>query len=341
MSPLVSVLMPVRNGADYLRPAIESILAQTWTDFEFLILDDGSTDGTAAILADYQSRDDRIRCLSHTARGVTPALNELARQARGELLARMDADDISEPQRLSKQVAALQQHPDCIVIGCQILFIDQEGAVLTQSHYPMPPSEIEHQLRTGVTALPHPGTMIRREALARVGGYDESFEAAQDLDLWLRLMEFGELRNLPEVLLQYRIHPKAISAARRQQQIEAVQRAVHRAHRQQNHTVPDSQLVSVLPEAGGSTDDVSRRCAIMALEGGALRTARKHAWRAVRRAPWKILHWYILAKSISGWRRPLFTPASGTTDPQQPMAGGAQSASKSGSEPLSGNKGTG
>jgi glycosyltransferase involved in cell wall biosynthesis len=126
-SPLISVCMPVYNAERYVSEAIESVLSQTFKDFEFLILDDGSTDGSLAILKGHAERDPRIRLTSRPNKGLAPTLNELMDQARGEFVARMDADDVSLPERLERQADYLRKHPDCVIVGCHALVMDSDG----------------------------------------------------------------------------------------------------------------------------------------------------------------------------------------------------------------------
>src|SRR5512135_1833139 len=125
--PLISVCMPVYNAERYIARAVESILGQTFGDFEFLILDDGSTDGSLEILRRYANHDPRIRLTSRPNKGLPPSLNELVDQARGEFIARMDADDVALPERFARQVEYLRAHPDCVLVGSRVQLVDPEG----------------------------------------------------------------------------------------------------------------------------------------------------------------------------------------------------------------------
>lgn len=204
--PLVSVVMPVYNTARYVGRAIESILNQTFPDFELLLLDDGSTDRSLDILKRYAAQDSRIRLISRENRGISPTRNELLALAQGEFVAVMDSDDISLPDRLAQQVAYLQQHPDVVWLGGAFALIDGAGRILTQMELPEHDSQIRALLREGHTSFLHPTALLRRSAVLQVGGYDEQLPLAEDLDLWLKLSQIGKLANLKSVVVQYRIH---------------------------------------------------------------------------------------------------------------------------------------
>ncbi|APE27934.1 Glycosyl transferase, group 2 family protein [Aurantiacibacter gangjinensis] len=205
--------MSVYNGARFLAPAIESVLAQSFTDFEFLILDDGSGDGTAAILADYAARDARIRPIIRENRGLIASLNQLLDEARSPLVARMDADDICLPDRFAKQVAFLSAHPDHSVVGCWAEDIDEDGRAWPVQHpdHPLMHTEMEEALREGRSVLVHPAVMYRRDLVRRVGGYHAAFRHCEDFDLWLRLANQTKMANLPERLLRYRHYAGQVS----------------------------------------------------------------------------------------------------------------------------------
>lgn len=202
--------MPVHNGAAYLREAIESILAQTWRDFEFIIVDDGSTDATPAIIAQYAERDGRIRLHRQEKQGVAAALNAGTAQARARLLARMDADDKAHPERLVCQFDFLQMRPDVVAVGSAVETIDEIGRSKGAISYAGEMDSIEHAIKLG-TIICHPTAMIRIDPLRQAGGYRARFEGAEDCDLWLRLLSYGRLVNLPAPLLHHRLHAGQVS----------------------------------------------------------------------------------------------------------------------------------
>jgi glycosyltransferase involved in cell wall biosynthesis len=204
-SPKVSVVTPVYNAAPYLGAAIDSILAQTFADFEFLIFDDGSTDGSADIIAQNAKRDSRIRVFtSPENKGYVTHLNEGIHKARGTYIARMDADDISLPTRFAKQVAFLDQNPKVAVLGTSVQSMDKDGNISKGWILNATPDETRvHFLFTNY--ILHPTVMMRASMIPQEG-YREEFMPAEDFDLWTRILEKHDVCSLSEPLLSYRIH---------------------------------------------------------------------------------------------------------------------------------------
>ncbi len=210
--------MPVYNGERYLCEAIISILNQTFTDFEFIIVDDGSQDGSAAIISDFAERDKRIRVVRHERnRGLTSARNSGIATSRGEFVAAMDHDDISLPGRIEKQADFLQSHPDIGLVGTQLRNLLANGSGrrsrLAQQH-----AEIVLLWIIGRTTVAGPTIMARRDALTAVGGYDESIRAADDKELFSRLYGKTRFANLPEALYLHRQHENQTSVKRHEEQ---------------------------------------------------------------------------------------------------------------------------
>lgn len=211
-SPTISVAMSVYNGAEFLAEAIESILAQSYTDFEFLILNDGSTDGSAAIIDAYAARDPRIRALHQPNQGLIGALNQLIDEARAPLIARMDGDDIALPERFARQVAFLAAHPDYGVVGTWTTDIDSQGNAYPVGGGDHPTSHAEFVTFAEATSpLCHPSVMMRRDVVRAVGGYHRAFRHCEDYDLWLRLAQHTKLCSLPERLIKYRHSDNQVS----------------------------------------------------------------------------------------------------------------------------------
>ena len=285
-SPAISVVMSVCNGSAYLSQAIESILSQSWCDFEFIIIDDGSKDETLGILRTYESKDTRIDVVSRGNTGLTRALNEGISRSRGQFIARMDADDIAEPSRLDLQVGYLQTHPECVAVGCSLLLTDPDGDPLAEEEPPLTHDQIVVKLWSGIGALPHPTAVIRRDALNSVGGYRESFLCAQDLDLWLRLADVGYLANLPQALLRYRLHPESVTSQNRELQLASAERAVREAYQRNNERLP-SEFHLPRPQMS-SLPRTYRSWARMACRNGNRAVARKHAWNALCAAPFAL-----------------------------------------------------
>jgi glycosyltransferase involved in cell wall biosynthesis len=204
-NPQISVLMPVHQAERYLEEAVESILSQTFGDFELLALDDGSTDGSPQILADIAKRDGRIRVRRAPQGGLVARLNEGLVEARGAFIARMDADDVSRRDRLERQLDYLMNHPDCVAVGTGVAETDPEGRPIRPLDIRLVHEEIESRLLGGDGyALVHGTALYRRDALMKIGGYREGFIGGEDTDLHLRLAENGRLANISECLYFYR-----------------------------------------------------------------------------------------------------------------------------------------
>lgn len=207
--PLVSVVMSVFNAEKYIHQAVESILRQTYKNLEFIVINDGSTDGTRDILESFE--DSRITFIHQDNVGITQSLNKGIALAHGKYVARQDADDISKPERLEKQVAFLEGHPQVGLLGSRFEFIDEDGDVKRQSFLPTDNDTLQERL-TKINQFCHASVIMRKEALDKVGAYSEFFRYAQDYDLWLRISEHYEIANLPEMLVQYRELNNAISS---------------------------------------------------------------------------------------------------------------------------------
>jgi glycosyltransferase involved in cell wall biosynthesis len=209
--PRVSVIMPIFKGEQYLNEALESILLQSFTDFEYIIVCDEPVPTTRQLLSRYQSEDTRVRVIYHDERiGLIASLNLGCRESRGEYIARMDADDIAEPERFARQVQYLDHHPKVGVVGTQALLIDEEGTVIRSVTLPTEPVVI-HWHMLFENCLYHPSVMIRKEVLDEAGSYNEEATAIEDFDLWSRIQRIADLANLPEPLLRYRVNPGSIT----------------------------------------------------------------------------------------------------------------------------------
>lgn len=218
--PLVTVLLPCYNAEAYLDATLQSLRQQTYPNLEILAIDDGSTDGTAAILAAAAAQDPRVRlCPNQGNQGLIRTLNRGLDLANGELIARMDADDIAVPQRIARQVAYFKEHPDTDVLCSDVTYIDQHGAFLSD---PYPYRFNERVLRFFsffLNPLCHPTVMGRRDVL-RACRYSEDAPHSEDFELWLRMIHEGRvLRNLPERLLRFRCAAGSVSHRHAEQQI--------------------------------------------------------------------------------------------------------------------------
>lgn len=207
--PMITVAMPVKNGAKFLAEAIESILAQSYEDFELLVLDDHSDDDSAKIVKAYERLDPRVKLLLAKGEGLVSALNQLLEVAKGKYFARMDADDISNPARLEKQLQHLEQHTDCGILGAWVNVIGEKEEIW---HYRRTFSDTATLLLMGKTPLCHPSVMGRTSVMRHLG-YRSKYLHMEDMDLFARALSEGiQFYALPEVLLQYRVHPKSVSS---------------------------------------------------------------------------------------------------------------------------------
>jgi glycosyltransferase involved in cell wall biosynthesis len=247
-SPRVSVLMPVFNAERFLGEAIDSLTRQTFIDLEIIVVDDGSTDTSGAIAERCASADGRIKVLHQDNAGICVALNRAAGLARGDLIARLDADDTAQPDRLQMQVEFMDANPAVVCCGSAIRYIDEYGKELRRRSFPLSNHEIQQQiLSRGCYA--HSAVIYRRAAFERVGSYRPSFDSVEDLDLFLRLSEAGEMANLPDHLCAYRLHHSQMtskpSARHRLQAFLAAISAIERRRGRQEH-LPDSSNLSEL-----------------------------------------------------------------------------------------------
>jgi glycosyltransferase involved in cell wall biosynthesis len=211
--PKVSVVLPVHNGMPYLKLAVASILSQSFSAFELIVVDDGSTDGSSEYLASIE--DPRVRVIRKVSGGVAATLNFGIGQARTEYIARMDADDIAYPQRLQLQYERMKGGG--VLVGALADVIDESGNLTGEELNPLSDTAIRWSLLFR-SSFVHPSVMFCRHAFEATGGYDPGFEVAQDFDLWTRMSRFGALSNLEERLISYRRHATNLSATRTLQQ---------------------------------------------------------------------------------------------------------------------------
>jgi glycosyltransferase involved in cell wall biosynthesis len=219
--PRVSVIMPVYNSEKYLCEAVESILAQTLRDLEIIAIDDGSTDSSLSILKRYHQQDKRTVILTHSKnQGIVSALNRGLKMGRGKYIARMDADDISLPERLEKQVEFLESHPQVGILGTDALFMDTQGREIARMVKARDDLSIRW-MSLFSTPFFHPTVMIRRSVLIEYNlNYLPGVQSAEDYDLWLRLLEHTQGANLDWPYLRYRISTESISSQRKHEQME-------------------------------------------------------------------------------------------------------------------------
>ena len=295
-SPSVSVCMPVYNRERYVAEAVESILAQTFGDFEFIIIDDGSTDGSRAILERYAKQDDRIRLISRPNTGIVGARNEALGLARGELIAVMDSDDVALPERFEVQVAYLREHPEVVCLGSVVRAIDEAGRFLFEAHPAMDHEAIQEQALRGFCPLCHVSMMLRREAVLAVYGYDPELPLAEDHDLILRLGERGKLVNLPQVLQKFRWHDQSTCAKKAALQRDCAKLAVLRACKRRGIDEPrDLSLQPWHPNDRHSRFEFAMKFGWTGYMRGDREMAQVYAAKAIRLIPWRSDGWRLLA----------------------------------------------
>ena len=211
----ISVLLCTYNDEKYIKEAVMSILDQTYPYFEFIIVDDGSTDGTNKILKEFT--DPRIKLIEKKNTGLTDSLNIGFSHCKFDWVARMDGDDISYTDRFEKQVRLIRD--DIAVIGGQCTYIDSKGKKLGKSQLAITHKEIINKTLNGYTAHIHPSVLINKKFYFKVGGFDKYIYAAEDLDLWLMMSHYGQLKNLEDDIIYFRIHDRKISNTKRKEQI--------------------------------------------------------------------------------------------------------------------------
>ena len=280
--PRISVLLPVFNAASTLRQAVESILGQDFRDFELLVVDDCSADGSAEIIAEYANADDRIRTIAHERNvGLPETLNQALAEARGEYAVRMDADDEALPQRLGVQLDFMERHPHVVVAGSYVYYMGARPEFDRLVTFPTGAAAVREFLRVE-NCIYHPTVIMRRGPILELGGYRASFRNAEDYDLWLRVRRHYELDNIPEPLLRYRVSVGGQTLNRRWEQLFYILLA----------QALDQDGKRTLQEARrDAADAVSQIDHKLFLAGTGTRTAvelaRLHlwgdAWRVVRR----------------------------------------------------------
>lgn len=231
----ISVLLPVYNSKRWLTKAVQSVCIQTIRDFELIAIDDGSTDASLSLLRNLQKLDGRIIIISRRNTGIVGALNDGLAIAKGEFIARMDGDDIAHPNRFERQLQFMETHPECVALGSATVLIDSMGGTIGEYRPPECHDAIVAQLLTGNgAALVHPSVLFRKSALLDISGYDPAWCKAEDLDLFFRIAEKGQLANLNEDLLKYRLHRNSTNFAHRSKQRKLINGILDRERAKRN-----------------------------------------------------------------------------------------------------------
>jgi glycosyltransferase involved in cell wall biosynthesis len=211
MNIKISIIMSCYNASRWLAEAIESVLFQTFKDFEFIIIDDGSTDETVDIIKRYAKTDSRIKIIKKTNTGLADSLNVGIDQAKGEWIARIDADDICMPNRFEKQINFLKINPSVVLLGCGCLEIEEDGNFIKKHKYPKRHRALVTNLEQLKAFFPHSSVLYRADIVRELGGYNPRCYMCEDRDLWLRLGEVGRIASFPELLIKLRKHKTSLS----------------------------------------------------------------------------------------------------------------------------------
>ncbi len=211
-SPEVSVIMPSYNAETFISESIDSILQQSFTDFELILIDDGSTDRTLDIIKQYAASDARIVVIEKENSGQTDSMNVGIYKSRGQLIARLDNDDIAMPDRLKKQVAYMRRLPDVVLLGTCAFEIDLYGSTIKKDDYPTNHAHLLNNLKRIKRFFSHSSVMFRSTVVKHIGGYNPRYKIAQDYDLWFRLSEMGQIACLKEHLVKIRNYPNSSSS---------------------------------------------------------------------------------------------------------------------------------
>jgi len=311
----VSVVIGVYNAERYLRSSLDSVLGQEGMDFEVVVVDDGSSDGTAGILREYGARDARLRVITQSNSGLTRALIAGCAAARGRCIARQDADDISMPGRLQAQLRMLDGDSDLAFVSCwaEVMGPDEEPLLLYLR--PAGADAATHQLLHDRIGPPgHGSVMMRREAYERVGGYREKFYYAQDSDLWLRLARVGKLDYVQRVLYRYRLSADSISGRMHARKVPYA-RLIDTLHAARLRGENDAALLAAaeLPGPGDGAVVASRsssdatnyfigRCLVARRDP----RARAYLRAAIQHNHWNLRAWLLYA--LTGFVAPFWKP---------------------------------
>jgi glycosyltransferase involved in cell wall biosynthesis len=295
--PAISALMPACNVEPYVADAIQSVVVQSQQDFELLIIDDGSTDGTKRVMERCAAGDERIRFWTRENRGIARTRNELLAEARGEFVAWIDADDVAMPQWLEALQARLAANPADVVAGCRVLLTDPDMLPICVAEHPTRHEEMDAMHLRGERSMMFGSTMMRRTVVQAAGGFRERLVGAEDTDLLLRMAEAGRLACVDQVLYKYRQHAGSIVHRCRSRIAQDAQRVVEDAHRRRGIV---NSNVEMKPVASDSAPCIYRRWGWAALMAGNVGTARKYAARTFLKRPLSLESWRLMACAIRG-----------------------------------------
>lgn len=312
-SPAVSVVMPVYNGAAYLRQALASLRWQSFANWEAVCVNDGSTDESLAILRRFATADSRFRVLDQPNQGIVAALNAGVRAARAPWIARLDADDLATPERLALQMQFVKQNPRTVLVGSYALHTDPAGGRLGVQEFPQ---DHEHICRRALAReaglFCHPSILMSRAAFHAAGGYRHEFEWVEDIDLWLRLLSRGQVANIPLVLLHYRQHEQSVCWNRRAVQHERLNRLFDDFQRE--HGLATEHSDSPAPRFRFPSS-AAGKWARRAASAGNFQTAWRQWKRQAAHAPLSPYTWRVTAETVVRGLGSLLRPSEAPIDP--------------------------
>lgn len=299
--------MSVRNNERYVRSACESILQQTLDDLELVVLDNGSTDRSGAVVGALAGADKRVRLVPREERALIQSRNELLEMARAPIVAWMDSDDLARPERLELQLAMFDASPDLVCVGGATLVIDPDGAPIDFEIYPEDHDAIVTAQRRLGGAMRFSAVTMRRDAAIAVGGFRHPFHMCEDFDLLVRMSEVGRMANTSKVVLEYREHlantSRLLSHRWPIYRDLVLQLAEERAETGSDALSRGEEVTLEFPDAPpvpdlawGTRDDWARR----ALRAGHLQTARKHMLLALTSRPFRLGSWKLCARVLIG-----------------------------------------
>lgn len=300
-----SVIVPIYNAEKYLDEAIQSILNQSFGNFELLLLNDGSTDSTLDILHKYALKDKRCKVINNKNQGIVATLNHGLELAQNEIVFRMDADDVCLPKRFEQQMLYLNNNPSCVALGTQMQIIDPEGLPIREDHCFTEHHDIDQRNISGKGQdIFHPTVAYKKSIVIRLGGYRKDFEYAEDLDLFLRMAEVGKLSNLDECLLRYRQHSQSIGYKRANLQRASAKKAIIDACKRRGCSTPKNFIYDNIQSDTNtilSSEDTHMKWAWWALQAGNISTARKHAIKSLLKSPFNTKNYKLLFCTLRGY----------------------------------------
>lgn len=302
-APALAVVMAVKNGADCVATAVESVLSQSFRDFEFVVVNDGSTDDTAAILDRYAATDRRMRVIHQANEGLGPSLNTAIRSTTAPFIARQDADDESLPGRFDAQVRFMQANPAVIVCGTWAEFVHEPWGYPFAFTPPAAPAEVRAWLERGERPIVHGSVVMRRSALEREANFYRFRGCSQDLDLWLRLLAFGDFAVLPSLLYRYTVSASSASARQSFRQA-AAGRLAEKLHAERGTSgkevtdwrAEENRYLSITPPPQPTSPEVHGEYILAArlLQAGQYQLAARHFRNYLARMPGASLKAVIL-----------------------------------------------